>query len=208
MTMPRKRTEAQGQPISVPITTPQEPPRAQRAPSPRARKKSAPTTELLLGEQDLFLFNEGTHLRLHEKLGAHPVILDGVEGTAFAVWAPDAEQVSVIGEFNDWNKTSHPLFPKGQSGLWERFFPDVTKGTIYKYHIASRHRGYYVDKADPFAFYAEVPPKTGSIVWDLAYEWRDQEWMATRRQRNALDAPIAIYEAHLGSWRRVPEENN
>jgi 1,4-alpha-glucan branching enzyme len=124
------------------------------------------------------------------------------------VWAPDAEQVSIIGEFNGWDKTSHPLRAKGQSGIWERFFPEVSAGTIYKYHIVSRYGGYRVDKADPFAFYSEVPPKTGSVVWDLHYEWGDQDWMAVRGQHNTLEAPIAIYEMHLGSWRRVPEEEN
>lgn len=174
----------------------------------RARKQSPPTEVTLLGERDLHFFNEGTHFRLHEKLGAHLLTVDGVEGTYFAVWAPDAKQVSVIGEFNGWDKTSHPLSPKGQSGIWERFFPGVSKGTVYKYHVVSQYNGYQVDKADPFAFYSEVPPKTASVVWDLAYEWGDQEWMQGRRQRNALDAPLAIYEVHLGSWRRVPEEEN
>lgn len=174
----------------------------------RARKKSPPTEVLLLGEQDMHFFNEGTHLRLHEKLGAHLLEIDGVEGTYFAVWAPNAKQVSVIGEFNNWDKTSHLLHPKGQSGIWERFFPGVGKGTAYKYHVVSQHNGYQADKADPFAFYGEVPPKTASIVWDLAYEWRDQAWMHARRQRNTLDAPLAIYEVHLGSWRRKPEEEN
>jgi len=113
-----------------------------------------------------------------------------------------------MGEFNGWEKTSHPLYLKGQSGIWERFFPGIGKGTIYKYHIVSRFSGYRVDKMDPFAIYTETPPKTASVVWDLAYEWGDQVWMEKRRQRNALDAPIAIYEVHLGSWRRVPEEDN
>lgn len=174
----------------------------------KARKKSPPTEVTLLGEQDLHFFNEGTHFRLHEKLGAHLLEVDGMKGTYFAVWAPNAKQISVIGEFNNWDKTSHPLHPKGQSGIWERFFPGVGKGTVYKYHVVSQYNAYQADKADPFAFYSEVPPKTASIVWDLAYEWKDQEWMQGRRQRNALDAPLAIYEIHLGSWRRKPEEEN
>src|SRR4029453_17416602 len=134
--------------------------------------------------------------------------LGDAEGVNFAVWAPNAEQVSVIGEFNAWDKTSHVLYPQGQSGIWARFFPGLQAGTMYKYHIVSRHGGYRVDKADPFAFHTETPPKTGSLVWDLRYKWKDQEWMATRGKHQTLDAPTAIYEVHLGSWRRVPEEEN
>jgi len=162
----------------------------------------------LLSEDDLYLFNEGSHFRLYEKLGAHLLKVGGQAGVYFAVWAPDAEQVFVTGDFNHWDRTSHPLRPRGQSGIWEGFIPGLGKGGIYKYHIASRYRGYKVDKADPLAHYHEVPPKTASIVWDLDYVWGDGEWMKKRRKHNALDAPIAIYEVHLGSWRRVPEENN
>lgn len=162
----------------------------------------------LLSDDDLFLFNEGSHYRLYEKLGAHPVTVDGVEGTYFATWAPNARQVFVIGEFNRWDKSSHPLCPKGQSGIWEGFIPGVGKGQIYKYYVVSHHHGYRVEKADPFAFYAETPPKTASVVWNLNYDWRDRAWMEKRHGRNALDAPICIYEMHLGSWRRVPEEGN
>lgn len=162
----------------------------------------------MLSDDDLFLFNEGSHCRLYEKLGAHPIMVDGVEGTYFAVWAPNAKQVSVMGEFNGWNKSSHQLCPKGQSGIWQGFIPDVAKGTIYKYYLVSHRSGYYVEKADPFAFYAETPPKTASIAWGLDYSWGDRAWMAKRRARNALDAPISIYEVHLGSWRRVVEEGN
>ncbi len=162
----------------------------------------------MLSDDDLFIFNEGSHYRLYEKLGAHSLAVDGVEGTYFAVWAPNAKQVSVMGEFNGWNKSSHPLRPKGQSGIWEGFIPGVAKGTIYKYYVVSHHRGYCVEKADPFAFYAEMPPRTASIVWDLDYSWGDQSWMEKRRACNALDAPISIYEVHLGSWQRVSEEGN
>jgi 1,4-alpha-glucan branching enzyme len=133
---------------------------------------------------------------------------EGISGTYFAVWAPNAERVSVIGDFNGWNDSSHRLRPKGQSGIWEGFYPGIGKGTLYKYHIASRLNGYRVDKADPFSFFNETPPKTASIVWDLDYQWGDQEWMATRRQRSGLAKPMAIYEMHLGSWRRVPAEGN
>jgi 1,4-alpha-glucan branching enzyme len=134
--------------------------------------------------------------------------VDETDGTYFAVWAPDAEQVSVIGIFNGWNKTSHPLRLRGQSGIWQGFIPGVGKGTLYKYHIRSRHKGYQVEKTDPFSFFNEIPPKTASIVWDLDHGWEDQEWMAKRESRNTLDTPIAIYEVHLGSWKRVPEEGN
>jgi 1,4-alpha-glucan branching enzyme len=162
----------------------------------------------LLSEDDLYLFNEGSHFRLYDKLGAHLVEVEGVKGVYFAVWAADAKQVSVMGDFNGWSKSSHPLKPRGQSGLWEGFVPGVDRGACYKYHIRSRHRGYRVDKADAFGFHFEGPPRTASIVWDLDYAWGDAEWMARRHRHNSLDAPISIYEMHLGSWRRVPEEDN
>jgi 1,4-alpha-glucan branching enzyme len=165
-------------------------------------------TASLLTDNDLYLFNEGSHFRLPSKLGAHGVNHEGITGTHFAVWAPNAEQVSVIGDFNGWKKGSHRLQPKGQSGIWEGFLPGIGKGTLYKYHIVSRFNGYRVDKADPFSIFNEIPPKTASIVWDLDYQWGDQEWMTTRRQRNALDKPMAIYEMHVGSWRRVAEQSN
>ena len=161
-----------------------------------------------LSEDDLYLFNQGSHFRLYEKLGAHLMTVDEVHGTYFAVWAPGAEQVFVTGTFNGWNQGSHPLRPRGQSGIWEGFVPGVGHGTLYKYHIVSRHHGYRVDKTDPFSVFNEIPPKAASIVWNLEYPWDDQEWMATRERCNVLDAPIAIYEVHLGSWRRVPEEGN
>jgi 1,4-alpha-glucan branching enzyme len=160
---------------------------------------------MLLTDQDIYLFREGTFVRAYEKLGAHP----SAEGTQFAVWAPNAQSVAVVGDFNGWNPTSHKLEPRSDSsGIWEAFLPGVRAGAVYKYHIVSRHAGYSVDKADPYAFYAEVPPRTASVVWDLSYEWGDEEWMRTRARANALDAPISIYEVHLGSWRRVPEEHD
>jgi len=170
------------------------------------RTAAAPFT--LLTNDDLYLFNEGTHFRLYDKLGAHPAVVDGIQGTYFAVWAPDAERVSVIGNFNGWNQDSHFLHPRDGSGIWEGFIPHIGKGTLYKYHIRSRHHGYRVDKADPFSRFNEVPPKTASIIWDLDYVWHDDEWLRTRARRNAFDAPISIYEVHLGSWMRVPEEGN
>jgi 1,4-alpha-glucan branching enzyme len=156
----------------------------------------------LLSDWDYHLFNEGSHHRLWEKLGAHPV--EG--GTIFGVWAPNAASVSVVGDWNGWDRDASPLTLHGPSGIWEGFVPHVGKGAQYKFHIRSRHNGYAVDKADPFAIHAETPPQTASIVWDLGYEWQDQEWMRTRHARNAFDAPISIYEVHLGSWRR--DENN
>ena len=163
----------------------------------------------LLSDDDLHFFNEGNHFRLYKKLGSHRVNVEGVSGTYFAVWAPNAEQVHVIGDFNNWNKESHPLNPKQQSGIWEGFFPGLTKGTIYKYYIQSQHDGYRVEKADPFSFYKELAPRTGSRIWDLDYIWNDQDWMEKRRgQKNALNGPISIYEVHLGSWMRVAEEEH
>jgi 1,4-alpha-glucan branching enzyme len=162
----------------------------------------------LLTEYDLFLFNEGGHFRLYEKLGARPLNNGGVGGTYFAVWAPSAEHVSVVGDFNGWDRTSHPLRPRDRSGIWDGFLPGVENGALYKYHIVSRHNGCRVEKADPFAFYSEVPPKTASVVWDLDYGWQDKAWMGERGSHNALDRPISIYEVHIGSWRRLPEEGN
>jgi len=160
----------------------------------------------LLTKDDLYLFNEGTHFRLYEKLGAQPLTVNEQEGTYFAVWAPDARQVSVTGDFNGWDKASHPLQQRGHSGIWEGFIPGIGKGALYKYHIVSRYKGYRTDKTDPFATYNEISPKTASIVWDLEYTWGDGEWMEKRRQCNGIDNPVTIYEVHLGSWKRVPEE--
>ena len=165
-------------------------------------------TASLLTDKDLYLFNEGSHFQLYDKLGGHVVNHEGVSGTQFAVWAPNAAQVSVMGDFNGWNKNSDPLHPNGQSGIWEGFFPGIGNGTLYKYHIVSRFNDYQVDKTDPFSIFNEIPPKTASIVWNLDYQWGDQEWMTSRRQRNALDKPMAIYEMHVGSWRRVAEQSN
>src|SRR6202789_4206927 len=167
---------------------------------------------MLLTEQDIYLFREGTHVRAYEKLGAHPTgsgRAGSEKGTHFGVWAPNAASVSVVSHFNGWNPASHPLEVRGDSsGIWEGFVPGVSAGAVYKYHIVSRHAGYTVNKADPFAFYAELPPRTASVVWDISYEWGDDEWMKTRARANALDAPMSIYEVHLGSWRRIPEEHN
>ena len=160
------------------------------------------------GEVDLHLFAEGTHGRVYDQLGAHVARRGKVDGVEFAVWAPNAASVDVIGDFEEWGKRPVPLALRGGSGVWEGFIPSLPAGTRYKYRIQSRFGGYRVDKADPYAFRAELPPATASVVWDLAYDWGDTEWMQARRARNALDAPMSIYEVHLGSWMRVPEEKN
>jgi 1,4-alpha-glucan branching enzyme len=162
-----------------------------------------------LSDQDVYLFNEGTHYRLYEHLGAHPGADEaGREGTWFAVWAPDAERIAVMGDWNGWDKAANPLALRGTSGIWEGFLPGVGPGAHYKYHMVSRHQGYRADKADPFAFHTEVPPAQASVVWELDYEWGDGGWMSERGQRQSLSAPMSIYEVHLGSWRRVPEEGD
>jgi 1,4-alpha-glucan branching enzyme len=165
----------------------------------------------MLTEQDIYLFREGTHFRAYEKLGAHVVDAGPGRsaGTEFSVWAPNAESVSVVGDFNNWRTGEHPLELRGDSsGIWTALVKGVRPGAIYKYHIVSRHRGYRVDKADPFAFHCETPPRTASVVWDLSYEWGDGDWMQRRAQMNAHDKPWSIYEVHLGSWRRNPEQGN
>ena len=162
----------------------------------------------LLTKQDLYLFNQGRHYRAYEKLGSHLTSVDGQPGASFSVWAPNARSVTVIGSFNDWDRDSHPLRALESSGIWEGFIPGVTKGSVYKYHIVSRHHGHVVDKADPFGFWHENPPRTASLVWDLEYQWSDHDWMESRDRRNSLHAPLSIYEVHLGSWMRVPEEHN
>jgi 1,4-alpha-glucan branching enzyme len=162
---------------------------------------------MTLGPDDLWLFNEGAHTRLHDHLGAHPGTRDGVEGCWFGVWAPNAREVSVVGDANGWRPGADPLTSTGESGIWAGFVAGMGKGDRYKYHIDSRANGYSVDKADPVAFMAEMPPRTASVVWPLeGYEWGDAEWMTQRAERNALDAPMSIYELHLGSWRHAPEE--
>ena len=159
-----------------------------------------------ISDQDLHLFNEGTHQRLYERLGAHVGRdEDGREGTAFAVWAPDARAVDVVGDFNGWQAGRTPLSSRGVSGIWEGFVPGIGRGELYKYRIEGR-AGQVQQKADPYGFLHETPPHTASIVWGLDYAWGDAEWMRTRGERNGLGAPMSIYEVHLGSWRRVPEE--
>jgi 1,4-alpha-glucan branching enzyme len=157
----------------------------------------------VLTDFDLHLFSEGTHLRLYEKLGAQLIEHDGVCGVSFSVWAPNAERVSVIGDFNQWDGRRHPMRPRGASGVWEIFMPGLQQGDLYKFEIKTRYQGYIATKSDPFAFASELRPHTASMVWDLSrYHWHDEGWMAERTRRQALDAPMAIYEVHLGSWKR------
>jgi 1,4-alpha-glucan branching enzyme len=158
----------------------------------------------MLTDHDIFLFREGTHGRLYRHLGCQSC---GLASASFAVWAPNAERVSVIGEFNGWDASANPLAARGDgSGIWEGSVAAAGRGQAYKYHIVSALGGYTVDKADPLALFAEMPPATGSRVWTLEYEWADGAWMHDRHARNALDAPISIYELHLGSWRRGEDQ--
>lgn len=162
----------------------------------------------MLSDYDIYLFKEGNHFRLFDKLGSQLKVNNGYEGAHFAVWAPNAHSVSVMGEFNQWDPKANPLNSREDgSGIWECFIPGVAKGDVYKYHIVSIYGDYVVDKADPFAFYSEKPPKTASIVWDLEYEWEDDDWMNNRQEFNSHDSPISVYEVHIGSWMRAPEDN-
>jgi len=171
-------------------------------------KKIGKTVIKWLSDFDLHLLMEGTHYRSWGKLGAHLGEKDGQKGVWFAVWAPNAVYVSVIGDFNQWNEMANPMENRGDSGMWEVFVPGIGQGALYKYVIHSRYNDYKTQKADPYAFYFETRPKSASIVWDLAYEWQDRDWMTKRWQKQQVSAPISIYECHLGSWMRVSEEGN
>jgi 1,4-alpha-glucan branching enzyme len=163
----------------------------------------------VLGQLDVHLLAEGSHLRLFDKLGAHPMTLAGVDGVGFAVWAPNARRVSVVGAFNDWDGRRHPMRLRPECGIWEIFLPSLAPGELYKYEIKGPSGAQLPPKTDPFAFYQERPPRTASIVYDLGdRDWRDAGWMAERARANARDAPISIYEVHLGSWKRRPDEGN
>ena len=160
-------------------------------------------TYSLFTDFDIDLFKAGKHFRLYEKLGAHLIEVDGVKGVYFAVWAPSARSVSVVGDFNYWIQGDHQLQVRWDaSGIWEGFIPGIEKGTTYKYKIQSNNGGIVTEKADPFALYCEHPPHTASVVWDLEYKWKDQKWMETRKEHNDLDKPYSVYEIHLGSWKR------
>ncbi len=162
----------------------------------------------LFTDFDIDLFKAGKHYKLHEKLGAHLIEVDGVKGVYFAVWAPSARSVSVVGDFNFWIQGDHQLNVRwDSSGIWEGFIPGLEKGTTYKYKIQSNNNGIITEKADPFALYCEHPPHTASVIWDLNYKWKDTEWMKTRKENNDLDKPYSVYEIHLGSWKRNSEGN-
>lgn len=170
--------------------------------------KAEYSTPQILTDFDLHLIGEGTHYKKYEKLGAHLKEVNGVKGVHFAVWAPNANGVSIIGDFNRWDGNSHKMRMLGSSGIWEVFIPGLSEGEIYKFSVQSRS-GEILEKADPYAFYSEIRPKSASIVYDIeGYTWDDNNWMAERVRRNALDAPMTIYEVHLSSWMRVPEEGN
>jgi len=164
----------------------------------------------LWSELDIYLFKEGKHTKLYEKMGSHPISHNGIEGVYFSVWAPNAASVSVRGDFNDYSTTDHPLMLRSdESGVWEGFIEGVTQGLTYKYHIISQHHGIVHDKTDPFATYSERPPHSASRIWSIeGYGWRDGEWMAKRADINTHLAPVSVYEMHLGSWRRKVEEKN
>ncbi|MCW5700906.1 MAG: 1,4-alpha-glucan branching protein GlgB, partial [Rhodospirillales bacterium] len=163
----------------------------------------------VLGPLDIHLLGEGTHLHAYRKLGAHAVTVDNVAGTSFAVWAPNARKVSVVGDWNGWDGRAHPMRNRHEIGIWEIFIPGVGPGAAYKYEIRAGFGELMALKADPFAFQAELPPKTASVVADPApYEWQDDAWISSRAHAHDRDAPVAVYEVHLGSWRRVPEDGN
>lgn len=158
---------------------------------------------VLLSDFDKYLLAEGTHLHMYEHLGAHLLEVDGRQGVRFAVWAPNALRVSVVGDFNNWDGRRHPMRFHHGSGIWELFLPGLQEGTLYKYEIKTRYEGYMVNKADPVGFASEMRPKTASVVWNIdKYDWQDGEWMANRTSHNAFDKPVSVYEVHLGSWRR------
>ncbi|WP_291868847.1 1,4-alpha-glucan branching protein GlgB, partial [Maribacter sp.] len=160
----------------------------------------------LFTDFDINLFKGGKHFRLYEKLGSHSIEVDGEKGVYFAVWAPSAREVSVVGDFNFWNAEEHKLNVRWDgSGIWEGFIPGVSQGAKYKYKIHSNNNGVVTEKADPFAKLCEHPPKTASVVWEENYNWKDKQWMGYREDKNGLDKPYSVYEVHLGSWKRGKE---
>jgi 1,4-alpha-glucan branching enzyme len=162
----------------------------------------------LFTDFDIDLFKGGKHYRLYDKLGSHPIELNGVKGTYFAVWAPSAKAISVVGDFNAWNQETHTLNVRwDSSGIWEGFIPNIGHGEKYKYKIQSHNQDIWTEKADPFAKLCEHPPKTASLVWSKEYDWKDTNWMGYRKEKNGLDRPYSVYEVHLGSWKRNAEGN-
>ncbi|HEX8530598.1 MAG TPA: 1,4-alpha-glucan branching protein GlgB, partial [Cytophagales bacterium] len=202
-------TLAQAQP-PAPDPQPNDIAPAGRTPElPQPETLSVPGVSLL-SDLDVYLFKSGKHFKLYEKLGSHVMEHNGVKGTYFALWAPNAEKVSVIGSFNGWNRETHPLYIRFDgSGIWEGFVPGAGHGDLYKYFIQSKWNGYRVEKGDPFAFRWEEPPLTASVVWDLGgYEWQDGSWLQQRRDAAGKPQPWSVYEVHIGSWKRKAEENN
>src|SRR6201997_3134562 len=174
----------------------------------RLRTQGSTELQSAISEFDLYLLAEGTHYRAYEKLGAHITEKEGKRGVQFAVWAPNAKRVSIIGDFNNWHPNSSIMRPS-TAGIWEGFVPDIAQGASYKYHIESRYRDYKVDKADPYGFAAEIRPNTAARVWNLEnYSWHDDSWMKNRTNTNSLGAALSFYEVHLGSWKRALDENN
>ena len=162
----------------------------------------------LFTDFDIDLFKGGKHYRLYDKLGSHPIEVDGIKGTYFAVWAPSAKAISVVGDFNGWNHEDHVLNVRwDSSGIWEGFIPNIGHGEKYKYKIQSHNQDIWTEKADPFAKQCEHPPKTASLIWSSDYKWKDKDWMGYRKEKNGLDRPYSVYEVHLGSWKRDADGN-
>ncbi len=163
----------------------------------------------VLTDYDIHLISEGTHYRKYEKLGAHAIEVNNIKGVFFAVWAPNALRVSVTGAFNNWDGRKHPMRLRGMAGIWEIFIPELGEGDLYKFEVKSKYRGYIGEKSDPYAFFSEIRPKSSSVVYDITrYQWNDDKWMKERAQKDWLKAPISVYEVHLGSWQRAPDEDN
>jgi 1,4-alpha-glucan branching enzyme len=182
-------------------------PRPLLFPVSRPRSRKTPPRPTRLNRWDTRLFQAGLHGHLYEKLGAHPMTVHGMAGTYFAVWAPNAQRVSIVGDFNRWDREASRMRPCGSSGVWEGFVPGAQTGDRYKYYMAGQNSSGH-DKSDPLARSSQEPPETASVVWDLEYVWGDEHWLQERAQKRWRDAPVSIYEVHLGSWMRVPEERN
>ena len=172
----------------------------------KSRRPSPSEFSPTLGEMDLHLFGEGKHERIYEKLGAHVITHEGKRGVAFAVWAPNAKSVRLVGNFNEWDSGKNPMRSLGSSGVWELFIPGLKEGELYKYAIKTRRSEVF--KADPYAFMMQVPPDTSSIVYKSRYKFRDRAWLTKRTKQQAWREPLSIYEVHLGSWRRITEDGN
>ncbi|TXK26306.1 1,4-alpha-glucan branching protein GlgB [Pontibacter qinzhouensis] len=215
--IPVKKTRAKKAPGAAPAIEPVVTPESAHEEHDLLAAQEAPAEEInkivygvsRFTDFDMHLFREGKHFSLYEKLGSHIMTHEGTTGVYFAVWAPNAEQVSVIGDFNFWNRASHPLQARpDESGIWEGFIPNVGHGMLYKYHLKSRFHLYHVEKSDPFAFGRETPPLTASVVTDLNYKWEDNNWLEYRKSQIGQPQPYSVYELHIGSWRRRPEDNN